>query len=182
VIEPIVRGDLVIRPWHLEDAEALSDAIEQSLDHLRPWMPWTAAEPLRIGERRALIIRWTEAQRIRGDLIFGMFAGDVVVGGCGLHHRIGPAALEIGYWVHAAHLRRGYASTGAGALTSVAFTLPEIDAVEIHHDSANKASEGVPRKLGYAMVGERLKPAETPNETGVQIVWRMHRTEWPDTA
>ena len=34
-----------LRHWRAEDAEAQARAIEESLDHLRPWMPWAADEP-----------------------------------------------------------------------------------------------------------------------------------------
>ena len=43
---------LVLRPWTTDDAEALGVAITESLDHLRPWMPWTAAEPVSLADRR----------------------------------------------------------------------------------------------------------------------------------
>jgi len=72
--------------------------------------------------------------------------------------------LEIGYWVHAAHTRRGHASAAAAALTTVAFTLPGIEIVEIHHDRANLASEGVPRKLGSAWWAiARAQPPRQPS-------------------
>ena len=46
---------------------------------------------------------------------YGIFLPDgALVGGCGLHRRIGPSALEIGYWVHVAHTRRGIATASAG--------------------------------------------------------------------
>lgn len=47
-----------------------------------------------------------------------MVVGDEVVGGCGLHRRVGPGGLEIGYWVHAAWTRRGIAA--AAGFTRVA--------------------------------------------------------------
>jgi len=178
-VQEIVIGDLMLRPWRVEDAAVLNIAITQCLDHLRPWMPWIAAEPLPVDERRALITKWQTEREAGGDIVFGMFVGDDIVGGCGLHRRIGPNALEIGYWVHVNHVRKGYATTASAALTSLAFTFPEVDAVEIHHDQANTASEGVPRKLGYAYVGEQARDVQAPSETGIQRVWRMRRADWP---
>ncbi len=115
-------------------------------------------------------------------MVFGMFVGPVVVGGCGLHRRIGPDGLEIGYWVHAAHVRRGYAALVAAMLTSVAFSFQQIGLVEIHCDRANRASQGVPRKLGFALVGQHTKPVRAPNETGLQDVWRVTRSHWVGDA
>jgi hypothetical protein len=31
---------MVIRCWHPQDAPLLKEAIDQNLDHLRPWIPW----------------------------------------------------------------------------------------------------------------------------------------------
>ena len=39
---------LTIRRWNAGDADALSAAIVASVDHLRPWMPWAADEPIGI--------------------------------------------------------------------------------------------------------------------------------------
>jgi hypothetical protein len=46
---------LVLRRWEVSDAEALGEAIAQSIDHLRPWMAWVAQEPEPIERRRARI-------------------------------------------------------------------------------------------------------------------------------
>ena len=50
----------------------------------------------------------------------------------GLHRRIGPAALEIGYWLHPDYPGRGYATKAVSALTEAALSLHHINRVEIH--------------------------------------------------
>ena len=169
---------LALRPWRASDAPALSIAIAESAGHLRPWMSWIATEPRSLAERRAMIARWETERRAGGDLVFGMFVGNAVVGGCGLHRRLGADGLEIGYWVHAAHTRRGYATHAAAMLTSLAFTFPEIHRVEIHCDHANHASQGVPRKLGFKPLDQRTKPVQAPDETGLDDIWRVTRHDW----
>ena len=67
--------------------------------------------------------------------------GRRVVGGSGLHRRIGPDGLEIGSWVRRDFVRRGIASSAAAWLTDLAFARPDIDRVEIHRDRANVASD-----------------------------------------
>lgn len=169
---------LGIRPWKAGDAPTLSVAIAESIEHLRPWMSWIAAEPRSLHEREATIAQWEKERRAGGDMVFGMFIGAVVVGGCGLHRRLGPKGLEIGYWVHAAHVRRGYAARAAEMLTSAAFSFPEIELVEIHCDRENHASQRVPQKLGFTLVGHQKKAVQAPKETGFQEVWRMTRSVW----
>jgi len=180
MIDSAVRR-LAIRPWRASDAPALSVAIAESVTHLRPWMSWIATEPRSLAERESMIARWDDERRAGGDMVFGMFIGAAVVGGCGLHRRLGADGLEIGYWVHAAHVRRGYAARATAMLTSVAFSFPEIGLVEIHCDRSNSASQGVPRKLGFILIGQQTKPIQAPSETGLQDVWRLTRSEWmPD--
>jgi RimJ/RimL family protein N-acetyltransferase len=169
-------GGLLLRRCHPADAEALHLAIAESREHLRPWMPWETGASLEM--ERATLAIWDVEWDGGGDLHYGLFLGPVAVGSVGLHRRIGPDGLEIGYWVHAAHTRRGHASAAAAALTTVAFTLPGIEIVEIHHDRANLASEGVPRKLGFSLVGDRPRPAAAPAESGTFRIWRMTRDLW----
>ena len=33
-----------LRPFRVDDADAVAKAVSESLEHLRPWMPWAAAE------------------------------------------------------------------------------------------------------------------------------------------
>ena len=170
---------LVLRRWGPEDAELVSQAVAESVEHLRPWMPWVAHEPLGLVERRAMIDGWVQEWRAGGDVIMGVFVDRRVAGGCGLHHRIGPGGLEIGYWTHPAFLRRGIAVAAVHLLTAAAFEDPEIARVEIHHDKANLASAGVPRKLGFRLVREVADEVEAPSEVGISCEWQITRTEWP---
>jgi ribosomal-protein-serine acetyltransferase len=178
-IPPIATAPrLSLRRWVLGDADALNAAVFASLDHLRPWMPWVKFEPLTPDARRDLIRDWESAWEAGGDLVLGAFDGDAIVGGCGLHLRSGPAAMEIGYWVHVAHVRLGYATEMSEALTNLAFGIDEIDRVEIHHDKANVASAGVPRGLGFELLGEAPDEISAPGEIGIDCAWVVTRDIW----
>ena len=173
----LAHGPLLVRAWEPADADELAHAVVENLDHLRPFMPWIAHEPLSADARRTLFAQWANDAASGGDLVCGVFLDGVIVGGAGLHHRLGPGGLEIGYWVHKDFVRRGIATTAAQILTDSAFMRPEIDRVEIHHDAANIASSGVPRVLGYALVGTEPRPIQAPAETGVHCIWRITRDE-----
>jgi RimJ/RimL family protein N-acetyltransferase len=169
---------LTLRHWTEGDAPALSAVIEASLDHLRPWMPWAALEPSTLEQRRALIRRWDNEWKQGGDSVLGVFHDGAVVGGSGLHQRVGPSGVEIGYWIHVDHIRRGYATEAAGALTRAAFDLAGIDRVEIHHDKANCASSAVAGRLGFILVSERPEEIEAPGEAGIGCRWVVTRARW----
>ncbi len=169
---------LELRHWRIEDAEAQARAIAESLDHLQPWMPWAAGEPQPLEARVAMLRGW-EAERQAGTgEYFAVWLDGELIGSSGLHHRIGAGGVEIGYWIHPAHVRRGHATEVARRLVERAFADPAIDRVEIHHDRANVASGGVPARLGFEHVGDERRAPEAPSEEGVERVWRLTREAW----
>ena len=176
--DTIASPRLILRRWVAADAADLSAAITANLERLRPWMPWVKVEPVSLVDRVALIDQWRIEWARGGDEVIGAFLDGTVVGSTGFHRRRGPGALEIGYWVHVDHTRRGFATEIAASLTNVAFTVPGIERVEIHHDKANIASAGVPRTLGYTYAGEALDAVSSPGEIGIDCRWVINRHEW----
>lgn len=177
----LTDGAIVVRRCRAEDTEALDQAIAASVDHLRPWMAWIAHEPIPVDARRQLIAEWGERWNAGDEFVCAILAADddrTIIGGCGLHPRIGAGGLEIGYWVRADRVRQGVATAAARLLTTAACTVDGIDRVEIHHDRANVASRAVPRRLGFAFIEERDDPVEAPGEEGVECIWRMHSSTW----
>jgi ribosomal-protein-serine acetyltransferase len=175
-------GGLLLRRWLPEDAAGLSDAVAESVEHLRPWMAWIAEEPLTIEQRRLMLIGFERDWLAGGDVVLGMFLDGRVVGGCGLHRRVARDGLELGYWVHPHFTRRGLATTAAWLLTDTALTLPGITHVEIHHDKANVASAGVPRRLGFWLLAEVPDEIEAPADCRIECRWRMDHERWAPPA
>jgi ribosomal-protein-serine acetyltransferase len=169
---------VLVRRWQLDEADILATAVAQSADHLRPWMDWVRQEPMTLAQRRLWLVARERAWAAGGDVLLGIFLHGQAVGGCGLHRRLAPDGLEIGYWVHPSFTRRGIATEAARLLTASALALPEISHTEIHHDQANVASRGVPRKLGYHLVEKRHDAVEAPAEVGIECVWRMDHDLW----
>ena len=156
----------------------LGAAVEASLEHLRPWMSWIRDEPLSDHDREQLIGSWSDDWEAGGSTFYGVFRDETVVGACGLHRRIGANGLEIGYWVHAGHVRHGYATELAAGLTTAAFNIDGIDRVEIHHDKANVRSGRIPEALGFESGPERQKDTQAPAEIGIDCTWSVSRTAW----
>jgi ribosomal-protein-serine acetyltransferase len=157
--ELIEGGPLTLRRWRPDDAGILYQLVDESMDHLSPWLPWA---PGYSHESAAEFISTAAADWATGSsYAYAMVVAEAIVGGAALHSRNEPDRLEIGYWVHPAHTRRGLATTASAALTEQAFLLPGINRVEILHDPRNLASAGVPRKLGF-----RKLPEETVSRDG----------------
>ncbi len=175
-------GELTVRPWRVEDAAALNAAVAGSRQHLSPWLPWAAEALPTLAERREQISGWLQDWADGGDCMYGVFVRGAVAGGCGLHRRLGPDGLEIGYWLSSEFTGQGIMSTVAGMLTDVALDLQRIGRVEIHHDKANVRSAGVPRRLGFLLVGEREREPLASAEVGIECRWRMSRSRWRTNA
>jgi RimJ/RimL family protein N-acetyltransferase len=141
----------VVRCYEPSDAPLLKEAIDSSLEHLRPWMPWAHSEPQTLEEKIELVKAFRANFDTGENFTYGIFAADEseLLGGSGLHPRIGPGGLEIGYWVRASATRRGIVTESAAALTRVGFELCGADRIEIRIDPRNEASLGIPRKLGF---------------------------------
>lgn len=178
LVELLHSDRLVLRRWRVSDVGALAAAITTSLEHLRPWMPWIAAEPVSEPDRSAWIEQVTADWAAGGDVILGIFVGDAIVGGSGLHRRGGPDTLDIGYWIHVDHVRQGIAREASAMLTDAAFATAGINIVHIHHDRANAASGSIPRSLGFDLVAETPRALTAPGEVGIDCQWRVDRATW----
>jgi RimJ/RimL family protein N-acetyltransferase len=154
-----------------DDLDGLVEAVTTSIGHLLPWMTWAS------GYDRDAARGYLEGTRgpwkDRDDFGYALLAEGVIVGSAGLHRRVGPGGLEIGYWVDVRHTRRGIASLATAGLTEAGLGIPGIDRIEIHHDRANTASSGIPVRLGFSKVAERRDKIEAPGESGVEVIWQM---------
>jgi RimJ/RimL family protein N-acetyltransferase len=150
-----VDGGPVIRCWDPRDAPLLKDAVDSSLEHLREWMPWAYHEPQELDAKVALLRTFRGNFDLGQDFIYGIFSADEtrVLGGTGLHTRVGDGAFEIGYWIRVDAVRQGIATSVAGALTRVGIELAGADRIEIRVDVDNEVSCRIPRRLGYREEG-----------------------------
>ena len=172
--EVIECGPVTLRRLREDDLDAVFQAVTESIDHLRPWLPWAAAGYTR-QDAADYLAKSAQGWADGTEYNYAISTDGVLAGSCGLMARIGPGGLEIGYWVHRAYTRRGLATAASAALVEQAFRLPGVDRVEIIHDELNVASGRVPRKLGFTEVGRQPFSEPTPAGTGVGVVWRLTR-------
>ena len=176
---------LVIRCWEPRDAAALKEAVDSSLDHLRPWMPWAANEPQTLDEKVDLLRSFRGQFDLDQNAVYGVFERDEsrVLGGSGLHPVPGDdAAREIGYWIREDAIGKGYATELTAVLTRVAFEHFGVERVDIRVEPSNVRSQSVPRKLGYveeATLRRRLPPKSDDGPLRDVVIFTMVAEELP---
>ncbi len=171
--EQLHHDGVDLRRWRLEDAAAAFRVVTESLEHLRPWMPWATSEyDLKTATDFVSNSRsdWEQGKAFDYAVLGPR---SEVIGSASLMARIGPGGLEIGYWLHRDHVGRGIVRRAARALVDEAFRIGA-DHVVISHDEANLRSRAIPEVLGFSQV-DRRKATDPPAPacTGVQVVWRL---------
>ena len=178
----IITNRLVIRCWNPEDAPLQDAAVNESLEHLRPWMPWAVDEPSELQVRIDRLRRFRGNFDLGRDFLYGIFnPGETqVLGSTGLHTGLEGSAREIGYWIHKDYINLGYATEVSAALVKVAFEIEGVDRVEIQCGPTNVRSMTIPKKLGFqheATLRRRtVTPEGKPRDT---MIWSLFADEYP---
>ncbi len=151
-----LQGERVlIRPYREIDAQALMEAVSESRDHIRPWMPFADAHQT-IEESRDWIIQRQAKFLLREDMTLGFWdkASHKLLGGIGLHpHNWKTRSFETGYWLRVSATGHGYVTEAVKLLTEYLFTNLAANRVEIRCDARNTQSAAVAQRLGFVLEG-----------------------------
>jgi RimJ/RimL family protein N-acetyltransferase len=174
---------LVIRCYNPSDAPLLAESVTESLEHLRPWMPWVYNEPEPIEEKIRRLKLFRGNFDLGQNFTYGIFNLEEtkLMGGTGLHTRLGENELEIGYWIHKDHINQGLVTESTAALVKVAFEIIHVHRLEIHCDPENFASAAVPRKLGFTHEGTLRAKTRFLDGWSDSMIWGLLETEYPDS-
>ncbi len=151
-------GDVRIRPYRVEDAEASYEAIVESKAALMPWMPWCTPDYALEAQRK-----WVEEQVAafakRESFEFAIVAPEGrYLGGCGLNFvNWAGRRANLGYWVRTSAAGRGVASRATRLLAAWGFAETDLERLEILAATANAASVRVAEKAGARREGTLRK-------------------------
>lgn len=137
------------------DAARVREAVIESQDALKPWMPWAVDIP----SEHDYEIRVREGQLkflAREDLwlLLLMKGTQTLIGASGMH-RIdwNVPKFEIGYWVRSSYAGQGYITEAVNAISDFAFNALGARRLEIRCDVNNTRSAAVARRAGYTLEG-----------------------------
>jgi RimJ/RimL family protein N-acetyltransferase len=155
---------VLVRPYRVEDAEALQAAVAESREHIRPWLPFADAHQT-IEETRDWITHTIAQWLLRESLNTGVFLREdgAYLGGAGLHIRSWEIGyFEIGYWLRASAEGHGYMREAVSLLMGFAAHGLLASRLEIRCDARNARSAAVAESLGFKREGHIRNGLLTP--------------------
>lgn len=172
---------LLIRAPRPGDGAMLYQAVTESLEHLKPWMPW-AHNAVTLEAEEGIVRRMHTDFLRRDDLPLFILKKDSeeFVGGSGLH-RFGwdVPRFEIGYWVRQRFQGKGYITEAVAGITNFAFEKLFAERIEIRMDDKNVRSYRIPERLGFKLEGILRNDARTVDgKLRDTRVYSMIRQEW----
>jgi RimJ/RimL family protein N-acetyltransferase len=133
----------------------LKKSVDESIEHLLPWMPWAKFEPETIDLKEDRVFQFRKRFLAHDDYTMAIFNLNEtgLLGSTGLHTRLPGNALEVGYWVNVNQAGKGLCTHVVTALTKVGFEVEGLDNMVIKCEVDNAASRRVAEKCGYNLVG-----------------------------
>jgi RimJ/RimL family protein N-acetyltransferase len=147
---------LELRPFELQHAQALHEALAESINELREtlwFLPWVA-EPPTLASARERCRKAAANFLLRADLPYLAFdkSSGRLVASAGLHRTQWELPrTEVGYWVRSSEVGKGYASEAVQALVAWALGSLGAQRVELVTDELNAGSRRVAERCGFEL-------------------------------
>ncbi|HDX9580682.1 TPA: GNAT family N-acetyltransferase [Bacillus pseudomycoides] len=146
---------LLIRMPKPGDGKEVYTAINESIEELKPWMPFAQKEQTEQeveANIRESHVKFLAREDLR-LLIFLKETGEFIASS-GLH-RINwdIPKFEIGYWIDSRYSGKGYMTEAVTGIVNFAFQELQANRIEIRCDSKNVKSRAIPERLGFKLEG-----------------------------
>ena len=173
-----LADDCHLRPLEESDAGELYALIDANRVSLSRWLPWAPGQ-----DRDGTLgfIRHTRRQHAdRAGATFAIVCDGAVAGVIGCEpiawtHR----SATIGYWLGEGYRGRGTMTRAVSALAEHAFSVWELNRIEIRAAVGNARSRAIPERLGFREEGT-LRQAERVGDGYLDsVVYSMLASEWP---
>ena len=181
-LPPELHGDrILLRPYRADDADAVFAAIEESREHLRPWVGWvdrfTTAD-----ETRDYCVRCADSWLARSDLFFGIFdiANGLYLGGAGLHTpNWEKRAFEISCWIRTTAAYQGYGTESLNLLAGLGFGSLQARQIKLVCDARNGPTQTMAEKCGYVLRGRVRDGYAAPDGMLVdRLIYSLTPEDW----
>jgi RimJ/RimL family protein N-acetyltransferase len=176
---------LIIRPARPGEGAILNTAIHESLNQLRPWLPWV--HPMPSAEESEIHVRRKYAQYLaREDFTLRLWSkktGDLI-GSSGLHPQDWSVPMfEIGYWCRSQYSGQGYITEATQGIARFGFENVRAERIEIRCEKSNARSRRVAERAGFRLDATLKNRARTVDGTLCDILlFSLTREEFAGLA
>jgi ribosomal-protein-serine acetyltransferase len=149
---PIRTKRLLIRPIMPGDGKIMNEAVLESFDQFKEWLPWAKEMPPNAEESEITAREMYADFILRKQMPCVVFSGSELIGMCGFvtfNWHI-PSA-EIGYWCRKTAQGKSFIPEAVNALTFYGFQQIKLQKIIIRCDEENLASIKVAEKCGYKL-------------------------------
>ena len=149
------QGDILVRPYAMDDIASLHRAVLGSMDSLSYWLSWCRSD-YSLSDAAHWVEYCIAGWESKSEFPLGVFdpAGEVI-GAAGISHISRADNMgNIGYWVCDSSRNRGVATTAARAAALFGFDVLGLTRLEIVVLPHNTASQRVAEKLGAVREAE----------------------------
>ena len=145
----LTDGITTLRRPTEDDAPAMAAMVQDSLDLLRPWMPW-ATDDYDVDNA----LDWVRGVVDSTEHRFLITEGGRLVGACGLN-RIDPLhrTANLGYWLRADAIGKGHATRATRLVAAYGLALEAVELVHIEMSTRNEPSRAVAERSGARYEG-----------------------------
>ena len=155
---------MILRAAKSGDGPASFEAVIESVNELKPWMPWVHPNPTLEGSiefHTNAEAKW--ATRDMLDFQWHDKSTGKLIGKGGFHTIVWDVPkFEIGYWVRTSAAGKGYCTEAVGALVDFAKRDLGAKRLEICSDPRNARSRNVAERCGFILEGILRKNMRDP--------------------
>ena len=175
----LIDDDLLLRSYRPEDAPELFRVVQESREHLRPFLNWVdgTTKP----EHSLQFIQNAQVQQnAQQALPLGIFLNQrELIGGIGLHswdHSL--ARGQMGYWIAGPHEGAGLMSRSAVRFIDFLFKRLDLNKLEMHIVPHNTRSLALAARLGAVNEGTIRQSIKVNGLLEDVIVTGILKSEW----
>ena len=178
--QPRYTNRLMLRPFRRRDVAALHEAIEVSLDDLKPWLPWVQGYDRGVSQRfiRESVSAWADRRAydftVRAIDDLDRHLGNVSIWSTSHQNAIG----EVGYWIRSDETGNRYATEATTRAIQVGFEEMDLHKVQVRIAEGNTPSEHVVESIGFVHEGTLRDEVKIENRWLDHSVWSMLDREW----
>ena len=148
-----IEENLLLRSYQPDDAQELFSVINNSRQHLHPWLEWVD-KTTRQEHSLQFIRQSMHHLHTQEALALGIFYNNKLVGGIGMHQwEQQTKKAQLGYWITKEYEGKGIINKCLSGFVTYLFDKIGLNKIEIHFISGNKRSAKVAERLGCKVEG-----------------------------